>query len=170
MAGDFSRRIAVARVGRIHAAELEEIHFHPRGEGQLVYQVPGGGQRVVLGPEADVWTNSPVIQVKVGGAPGRTPSPQTRRLTVAEGGQAEYTAHGFSRPSIYYVELGQRRKDWNQFSTWVEDLLEVGISEVRPIGPTLRGTEPFPLPFRGMLGVLPWFPIGPNTTSGVTAK
>jgi RHS repeat-associated protein len=156
--GNFSRAeqlgrdIAEIRVGRLHASELQEVG---RELESLAFRIPGEGQRVVFGPEIDAVTDSAWIQVKASGVPGRA-----ARIDLA---QAQYTAAGSpTGRSIFYVEP---RPGYPVPPAIVRDLRAVGVTEVHPLTPALRGTEPFPLPFQGLLGlpaarvpwaVLPW--------------
>ena len=146
------RDIAELRVARLHARELQGINIR---QDSLVYRKPGEGQTVVFNPEIDVVTKSAWIQVKASGVPGRAAG-----FNLA---QAEYTALGApTGRSIYYVEPGRG------YRNVVRDILATGVSEVRPLTPALRGTEPLPLPFGGTSGLpaarAPWFLLAPNST------
>ncbi len=157
-AEQLGRDIADVRVQRLHADELRDANVQL---DSLVYQIPGEGQWVVFNPEIDAVTNSAWIQVRAGEVPGRTPMWQ--RGLRGSGAQALYTAYGSpTRRSIYYVEQGEG------YLKYARRLLERGISEVRPLTPPLRGTEPFPLPFGGASGIpaarMPWFLLTPDST------
>jgi RHS repeat-associated protein len=149
-AEQLGRDIAEIRVRRLNAAELQDANYKPES---LAFRVPGEGQRVVFRPEIDVVTDSAWIQVKASAVPGRA-----ARFDLA---QAEYTALGSpTGRSIFYVEPGAG------YRNVVRDLLRAGVSEVRPLTPALRGIEPFPLPFQGLLGLpvarVPWTSLLPD--------
>ena len=142
-AQQIGRDIAEIRVARWHADELQMRFWQTKPNlklESLPYREPGAGQTVVFNPEVDVPTNTAWTQVKASGVPGRA-----ARFNLA---QAQYTAAGSpTGRSIYYVEPG------SGYPNVERDLLKAGVSEVRPLTPFLRGTAPFPLPFRGASGV-----------------
>ena len=149
-AEQLGRDIAEIRVARLHAGELQDLNVT---QDSLAFRIPGEGQRVVWNPEVDVVVDSAWIQVKASGAPGRAAG-----FGLA---QAEYTAWGSpTGRSIFYVEPGVG------YPGVARDLLRAGVSEVRPLTPGLRGTAPFPLPFRGLLGLpaarVPWLGLVPD--------
>jgi len=151
-AEQIGRDIAELRVARLHVDELQGVNVNLTS---VAYRTPGQGQTVVFNPEIDVVADSAWIQVKASAVPGRS-----ARFNLA---QAEYTAMGSpTGRSIYYVEPGAG------YRNVVRDILGAGVTEVRPLTPALRGTEPFPLPSGGTLGLpaarMPWFLLSPDST------
>jgi hypothetical protein len=139
-------RIAETRVQRLHAEELLKINAMFES---LAFQVPGFQQsgrfeipsgQMVTRAEIDAVTESGWIQVKTGKGFDQF--------------QAYYTSYGSpTGRSIFYVEHYEHRQ-------LVGQLHNLGVSEVRPLTPSLRCSEPFPLPYRGATGVtaakVPW--------------